>query len=273
MPQAADWLPAGAARTPALRAILAAALETWSARWLGAATLILTDVETIEADACAAPLDGGWTIHHDKVAIAASRPQVRRLAGMAVQAPVEALVLSEADADLLDAFAERMLTDLSASLELAFGGAAGENGPPRRVIDPFGTQGGLLASAAIGCGEPLVQFALPMGLWAGALRTSLALGRRPAVPLPPVSPVVAETRIAVEALLGRAVLRLGEVVALAPGDLIVLDSSVEGGAELLLAGSGRPLARGTLTAAADRLALALHSKQARKDPQDAEAAA
>ncbi|HEX8669693.1 MAG TPA: FliM/FliN family flagellar motor C-terminal domain-containing protein [Allosphingosinicella sp.] len=274
MDAATSWLPVGAANVPAVGATLAAAFETWSARWLGPSSLVLASVEPVENGHYPGAIEGGWVAYGRTVAIATSRPEMRRIAGAALQASIESLVLSEADADIVDGFTDRMIADLSAEVERAFGLAADDASAPRRVLDPFGRRGGIVAAAAIGCGETLLRLALPVGLWAGAVRKSLAPARAQADPLPPLSDALSATPVRVEAVLGRAVLPFGEVVALAPGDLLVLDTSVAAGAELRLASSTRLLARASLAAAGDRLALALQPAGCpKKETQDGKAPA
>jgi hypothetical protein len=63
--------------------------------------------------------------------------------------------------------------------------------------------------------------------------------------------------VRIEARLGVAVLALGELAALGPGDVLILDRSIEQGAALALPSSARPFARAAIAERGAELSLTL----------------
>lgn len=220
------FLPAEALTGGRIRQALSEALDGWSRAWFASA----------RADV--APGGAGRLSVADEQAdavgqyarLSLSGGGKRRLLEAALGEGLEGKVLSPADRHLLDAFHAGLAADLVERIDRLLGREAG---PQMRLELTLG-------------GRPI-----------GALRVSreavVALVRR-ALPASsgatafPISRVVAVAHlpVAVEAVLGTALVTIDDAKGLAAGDVIVLDRRVDEAAQLRMDGGGAIVARGRL---------------------------
>ena len=253
-----EWLPPGAGESAALRRLVGEAVGAWAAKWF------------VRADATAAGFAAahgtaprracGWRAG-GAVATSQSAPETLRLAGLALGADPEPLVLSEADSDLIGRFTAAVAADLAASLEHALGiePAAADAAAPAE--DPFAGDGGLVFTVSDRAERPLLQAAIPAAALVPFLKGAMAPPRKRPAPLARLGRAFEATSVRVEARLGETTLPLGDLAGLAVGDVLILDRPVEDGAELAIARSGRPFAQGAIVPGERAISLLLLPQQ------------
>jgi flagellar motor switch/type III secretory pathway protein FliN len=226
---ARTWLPRTVLDGPHLSAGLAADLAQWSAQWLAGRPVHAAHASEEEASD-AAPV---------RSMTAAGK---RRLVEMALAIDLATLVLSPADHRLIDALAETMLADLAARL------GAGETDREESALSvTIASEAGDLARLRIGA-QHLIE----------KVRSALPRPHpRKRAPLQRRGIAIAHSTVTVAAVLGRASLTVGDIDGLSEGDVIVLDRTIGTSAELQIAASCQPIARGALRAEGGRPALQL----------------
>jgi hypothetical protein len=246
-----DWLPSGAANCAAVRDLIQGAVASWAEQWFVRAEARATG---FEARTGAAP-GSGW-FAGGQVAVAPAGPGLPRLACLALGAPADRPVLSEADRDILDHLAKTIARDLGTALETAL--HLGKADRPRRAgEEPMDGDGGLAFDVADSAGQILLRAAIPGHALVPVRKGAIKARRRRRPVLAPLGRSADATRVRVEARLGAVSLPLGEVARLSVGDVIVLDRRIVDGAELALGACGRPLGRGEILPGETGLSLIL----------------
>lgn len=231
--QAQAWLPDAAILGARPRAAIEAAATQWAARWMTGRGV---KVAGWRLD------DRGPSAQADRVV----RPgvSVEMRSGARARLLTWALALDDADPAaspndqrVLTAFADRMVADLATAL------AALSARPP--APEPTEEGAVLIADLASDNGAPLARLVLARS-WAVNLAKALAPppARPSALSLTPRLRAAAKADCAIEAVLGRVRLGLGDLKALAPGDVLVLDTPLDGRVQLRAQASGRPLGLG-----------------------------
>ena len=252
-----EWLPPGAAESGAARRLVDEAVGQWSAKWFVRAEAVAAGHAT--ARGAAPRRQSGWR-SAGAVATSQSAAEALRLAGLALGADPEQLVLSEADRDLIDRFSAMVAADLASSLEQGFGiDAAAAAAAPAE--DPFAGDGGLAFTVSDRAERPLLQVAIPAAALVPFLKGAMAAPRRRGAPVARLGRAFESTPVAIEARLGTTTLPLGELAGLAVGDVLILDRMVEEGAELAFARSGRPFAQGAIMPGESAISLLLLPQQ------------
>jgi hypothetical protein len=255
MTAARAWLPAEAANSSSVRAAAEAAVEDWAVAWFATAGPVACG---FRASAGSAPsVERGWRSHADAIAIARCPAQSLRLAGLALFAAPEQLVLSEADRDIVDGLADRMCRDLADRLERAFGEQQPATGARGDAADPFGGRGGLLFTVRQAGQATLMEVAVPLDGLVQFRKSSMPAARRAPAALARLADAATATPVELCARLGQAVLPLSDLAALAPGDVLVLDRTVAEGAVLAVAGSRETFAHSLPAERGGMLALIL----------------
>lgn len=252
-----EWVPAEALEGPAVRRLVGQAAAAWAPKWFARAEVAAAGFETRKS---AARRAAGWQVGR-AVGVALSSPEAVRLAGLALGAAPERLVLSEADREIIGRLAAAIAGDLADTIEAALGLDPAAAEARAEVDDPFAGDGGLLFSVDDGGDRPLLHVAVPSAALVPFCKSGISPARRRPPPLARLGAAVDSTAIRVEARLGAAVLPLGELAALAAGDVLILDRAIEDGAELALQVSGRPFARGAIVPGDADLSLHLLPQQ------------
>lgn len=251
-----EWLPPGAAESGAARRLVGEAVGQWSAKWFVRAEAATAGHAAVPG---AAPRrQSGWR-SAGAAATSQSAAEALRLAGLALGADPEQLVLSEADRDLIDRFSAMVAADLAASLEQAFGIDTAAAAAP--ADDPFAGNGGLVFTVNDRAERPLLQVAIPAAALVPFLKGAIAPPRRRGAPVARLGRAFESTPVAIEARLGATTLPLGELAGLAVGDVLILDRAIEDGAELAFARSGRPFAQGAIVPGERAISLRLLPQQ------------
>ena len=251
---AQPWMPPEALVREAVRAPLDAAVRRWSARWFAGRSV---GVPRLAAVAASERPRGDWRVFRRAVAIDCSRQVRTRIADWALDCSLDRLSLAEADRKLVDAFEREVLRDLSLTVEDTLGLPGDWRPVPDSPVEPLGRLGGATAGLADDRGAPLLTLALPQTCLLPLCRETLGPPRPAEEPLDSRLRALASTPVALEAVLGRAEVALADLKALAPGDVLVLDTRLDGPALLRLAGAGHPVALGTLAEDDDAFALKL----------------
>jgi hypothetical protein len=253
------WLPAAALDCARVRAAADGAVEAWSRKWLTGARAA---AGRFEVGAGAAPGRAApWRLHRPGIALAASAAETVRLAGLALGADAERLVLSEVDQDIIGRLAAAAGADLARALEAAFGLDPAEAGEPASAGDPFAGAGGLVFTAADGQSRPLVHAAIACAAIVPFAKAGIRTNKRRQPPLAPLNRAIGATGIRIEARLGSAALGLGEVAGLAVGDVLILSRTIDEGIGLALAPAGRPFARGEIDPGCETLSIILSNQE------------
>lgn len=251
-----DWLPLETADSARIRTLAGEVVDSWSRKWL-AANAAAAGFEVRRGKA--PPHPGGWRRPGAAIGIALGAAEMIRLAGAALGPAPERFVLSEVDRDILSRFTATLAADLAQAVEQALGFApAGTEGSA--CADPLADAGGLLFDAVDSQGRVLAHVAIPHDALVPTLKAAIRPRRRGLPPAARLSQAYGATAVRIEARLGAAALPLGEVAALAPGDVLILDRTIEEGAAVSLAGSGKAFARGVIDASAHALSLILSSQ-------------
>jgi hypothetical protein len=253
-----EWLPAEAAGSAAAHRLVREAVALWGPKWFARAETRAAGFET-RTDA-AARRPGGWRTA-GAVAVSLAGSETVRLAGLALGAEPERLVLSETDRDLIGGFTAAIADDLAATIEAALGLGPAEAEAQIAVEDPFAGDGGLLFAVNDRDERPLLQVAIPAAALVPFLKAAIAPARRRGAPLARLGGAFESTAVRIEARLGAVTLPLGDLAGLAAGDVLILDRAVEDGAELALRPSGRPFAQAAITPGDSKLSLLLFTQQ------------
>ena len=248
-----EWLPREAIDSAPVRSAVAATVDTWSHKWFGTGGLAATGFEPLRLRA---PVDvSGWRIYGSAVALEAGARATILLAGLALGAEPERLVLSEVDRDIIGRFTTRVAEDLALSLERAIGLDPPE-GADGKAVEESLRDGGLLFSVADLAGEHVLRGAIPTAALA-PFRKSVLPPARPRRSTSRLARAIGATSVRVEARLGQTTLPLGAFAGLVPGDVLILDRPVAAGVGLALSRSDRTFASGTIAEEREGLALVL----------------
>jgi flagellar motor switch/type III secretory pathway protein FliN len=147
------------------------------------------------------------------------------LAKVALAAPVGKMALSATDKTLLGQFAGQMMEDLSNRIAKTLRLAA-EPSDAAAVSRPLSSHGGLELELAHDKGFPGLLIALPASVLIPMRKTVIG------------SDALSEEALTFTAVLGEARLKAADLLALDEGDVIVLDTSVEGSVSFVSRKSG-----------------------------------
>ncbi len=202
--------------------------------------------------------DGGpWQSHGAAVATRYPRSTAARVVERALGVRFEGLTLTAADRHVISALSLRIAADLARSIETSIGLERDDVAASHASdTDPWGPLGGVTVMVGDVRG-PLLCAAVPLETVAAICKSGLGPPRRSAAPLADPRKAIGSTLVRVDATLGRAHLKLAELRALAPGDIVVLDSGVDGGIELTLSDADTSVAHAKLSEHQGRLALTL----------------
>jgi flagellar motor switch/type III secretory pathway protein FliN len=261
MMSAQEWMPAEALAAPSVGAAIEAAAAAWGRAWLGSERLKLKSFG-LGAPAMRDPhLDLCWRVYRSEVAVAVSAKAGGRLTSRALAARPGDAAQTERDKALIDQVERRLLAALAAAVEEAFGIRGQIRAEPEAVENPCRGDRALSAVLADEDGDTIL-LAIPA---AAAVRFRKSRIPRPSAKRPALTPLLkaaAPATVEVEARLGGADLILADLRSLAPGDVLVLDRGLGEPADLVLAGSSLPFARGQIAGADRQLTLTIDNRDA-----------
>jgi len=238
------WLPKDAFSLEAISACLSGPLTDWSGRWFAGSSAAVVAVHgEIGPSQASAP---------DRLTVGAcaalelSGRGKRRLLEAVLDIDLSNEPLNESDRCLLDAFAKIIVNDLAAALESDV------------LRDAATATPGALIVATVGVGErDVLTFEAPECAFVPLIKerrgglhsASRAIARR--------SEALKRTEIRAHGYLGRAEIGIGELEALSPGDVLILDRALAEPVELRVSSSAATLARGRLCRGTDGISLQL----------------
>jgi hypothetical protein len=218
------WLPEQALTSALLREPISRFVSQWSEKWLSRERIAPLGGFVRRDPADAGDVGGAASRFLDQgLAIVVTSDGRAALAGMMLDRSVASERLNALDEKVVANLSDRCLDDLGRGLAETFGlpaNATWHRGEPRgpafrnvREI-PLGAENGNASVRIIVATDLLVQ----------ALRAA-SPSRMPAVRMHPLSAGLAMETIRVSALAGRAEMTMAELAELAPGDIVVLDST------------------------------------------------
>ena len=228
---ARSWLPDSAFTIDRARRALGAALETWSRAWFSEARVSLTRVALEESPGRD---DGGISPDAaDGTAIALSPRGKRRLFETICAVDLAELSLGEAEHRAIGAVTREAALDLLKAFDLG-------------VPEPHSGDDKVVRLTVCVGGQELAVVRAPCGAVAARLTSAVARSTTPRAGLVRRSRAIGSASVRLDAIVGRGALALGELNALNPGDIVILDRELEEGIALTLAGSSRVLLYGQL---------------------------
>jgi flagellar motor switch/type III secretory pathway protein FliN len=243
-----EWAPLqAAASSDVVRRKLDAAVAAWNDRWFPSGRLETS--LTVTRAGRRADNGGAWRASGDG-GVATSYPHAGadRLALRALGVRFEGLTLTAADHSVISALSRRIADDLALTIE---GGLAGHPAPRAPSAFPGDDEaadawhGGVTLTVADIRG-PLLAAAIPLEQLAPVCKAAMGSPRQSSRPLADPRDTIGPTQVRLDAVLGRAHLKLAELRSLAPGDVVVLDSTIDDGIDLSLPDFGACVARGRL---------------------------
>ncbi|MDB5440000.1 MAG: surface presentation of antigen protein, partial [Caulobacteraceae bacterium] len=248
--EAREWLPVSSQQTAFVRAQLDKAAAAWSEAMFAKARVRIADVR--------AGARGGdeWQVWGKFVGVRCPPRGADRIAEWSLGAAFDQVNFSPIDRTVVDAFTARVVRDIALRLERAFGWDGAARDEPGLTSDLFDAAGGVEASVTDDMGRQAITLAIPAATVIAAFKASLGPRARPPRPLTPFKQALAATPIAIEAILGRASLSLADFRTMAAGDVLILDTDVNGTAEMGTASDPAAL-RGRLLESDGHVALAL----------------
>lgn len=232
MTVARAWLPDNALALERVRTALDPALADWARRWLGAAARV--GVDSVEARAVT-PDPGAVRITgpDDRLALLVSMPGKRLLFEVACAVDLAAVALGSNDHALIEAMTTEIAEDLATTL--------GANETGGKIADDACLRLGLTLN-----GRALLTIEASRAWLAGKVR-ALASPVRTRLPrLERRRAAIGQSRVPIDAILGRGALSLAELHSLAAGDVVLLDRAVAQGVALIVGDSSRSIAQGAL---------------------------
>jgi flagellar motor switch/type III secretory pathway protein FliN len=228
-----SWLPAGIADRADVRSALSGEVENWASVWFAGPRLGAIDFGRRQSS-----VGGG-------AAVAIEAPDLLQLAALAAEIsdPVEAL--SGADRSLLRGLGEEMLVDLRRRLEA--------------LLDPPAQGSGVGPALEMRLGpkglRPSLRIVLAEEVLVGLIKQIIGRATRAAEPLASIASALTETSLTIDVNLGKVDLTLGDLRGLAKGDVLVLDTPLDGTISLSLSGARAVFATARLSQTGDDMTL------------------
>jgi len=236
-----EWLPETAITQTRIRAAFAGALGQWSQVWLAGGR----EVEISDRPASIAAQDDG-SFHFEAGAVAFQLPATakRYLLEAVLGEGLSGKSLTADDHRLLDKLAGKAVQDLISRLEALIPSASIPNGKMRRLG---------LFMAGHECG----RFTFPAHALVALVKAGM---KRSSISSPPLArrlTAIAPCEVEVEADLGHVLLKVDELRDLEPGDVLVLEQSLDALVSMRLATSKALLGQGRLSPTKGRNGIAL----------------
>lgn len=227
------WLPEGVTRRQNVRAELERVVDGWAAAWFATPRLSAPDFGR--------PQEGGPLTQPVSTSISPS--DLLQLAALAAEVTDAPDALTGADRTLLRGLGEVMIADLRRRIE------------DRLTIGPVAPVGGEALEVRLGLrgARPTLGVVIAEAALVGLAKSLMPLPATGGEPLSGVAQALTGTSLTVEAILGDANLTFGDLRGLAVGDVLVLDTLLDGRLALCLPGSDQPFAAALLNPSADHL--------------------
>lgn len=252
-----DWLPVEVVNRPAIREALQRSVRTWSDRWFAPSRFGLGDsrpVPGVDAVRLVERRDGTWR-RRDGVAVDASGRAVEWLVNSALALSSEALPTTPFEKAVLAEFEQRLFDDLlqelGRDLEIAPPGNGSVDG--RRLF----SDGALEATVTDGEGGAYLTLLIAKRVIMPRCRGSLPESRASRAPLGSVRNAIGPLPVLMDPVLGESEIGLEDLMHLAVGDVLILDTRLDRGVSLLTAGSNTLVSHAQVSSSANRITLEL----------------
>lgn len=236
---AIDWAPLETMDGAGLRRVLQVPVDAWGEAWFGEPKARVEEPRLGRGHLRSPPEGGRWTPLAPRLALAITGRMRLAMAGMALGGG-EALFVTEADRQIGEGLARRMTEDLAARLWAILAPGEAPDGPiATPLFDEMG--GAMVAVRWAGDGER-IWIAIPAALALVHLRDRPRADGSGRSPLAPRFRAVADQTATLDVILGAARLTPDELTHLAVGDVLVLDTALQGRVRLSRPGGGLELA-------------------------------
>lgn len=253
------WLPIDIAAREVVQSAIGRAIADWSTLWFPRPHVGVSGFKATRN----APRDeangAGWKIYRSTVAVSCPQRSASWLVGWALDAQLDQLILKKADRRLLELFERTLIEDLAHKVELALGIESEAQLQPRSVRQPFDRRGGVTVSLSEDLGAPLLLLAVPLQALLPLCRTSMSPARREVSTMACFAQALGAADLTIEANLGHADVPVAELLALAPGDVLVLNRGLTDPIDVALAGHETAFARAKLIDFEGQMGLALQT--------------
>lgn len=238
MSQAAvhDWLPPEVAQRAAVRAKIEEAVAEWSSNWFAARAIGVSGVKAVARF----KTGEGRRIQGDAAAVGYSDRAAHRLLDWALDARLDQATLTPTDQKILDGFERKLIKDLLAKLDAVLAAPSTARGAAPASL------GGLEIGLSDAQSGDLLSLCVSLESVLPLARASLS-APRPRGPLDDLANALAGADVVIDLTLGEADLRLADLRTLAAGDVLILDTPLNGAAQVTLAGTAEVFARAALT--------------------------
>ncbi len=231
-PEVHDWLPEQAFTAEAVEAALHEAIEDWQAAWFTTGPVMRCHID-VGTEAASDP----------EIRVVPQGAARRALLELVLAAGLQDALLTEMDHRLLDNFAQKIVDDLLGRLQKLMGDASAAVGCRQSRLLEISCDGRTVVALRV----PEARLVVPLKQRIGAPTTATSVGKR--------TQALERTPVTVEAILGQASLTIDELEGLAAGDVLVLEQTIDRGADLRILSTGEILAACRVRKDGERVAL------------------
>lgn len=253
-----EWLPLEIAGHASLRATMSGVAQAWSEHWFAHRRAIVGVIDAVAGGALVGDSSRSWRRHGAVLAINTPVGGAR-LAGWLLDADWDPLLTGLAEQLILETLETAVLGDLCERVRKALGLTDSASGEPQTTLDPLGPDGGAVAELKEAGGGLALRIAIPLAALAAARKSDMPARTPRTRPVETRLAALGQTMIEAQAGLGSVELSLEDLQNLAPGDVLVLNTRLDGLALLTVEGTARPLAQGRVSNTEGRLCLTLEA--------------
>lgn len=221
-----EWLPFAALADERVESCLKETVGLWARRWFVAdEKWHLGKIETVTRTNAAARTLSKWHDTGAGMAHGASDKQMLALGLSIVDAPDPAPACNPTDTELLTSLAKGAVADLVQSIAKAIGAAA----PPAPQENPFAQTGGLILHVgSVVKDVTALKIAVPAYLLVGYRKAFVQSPKEIVQQRGQMSDAIGDQAIRIAVPLGSATLSINDMRQLEEGDVIPLDTLIEG---------------------------------------------
>lgn len=254
-----DWLPPGVAAHASVRASLTVAVEAWAEYWFARWRPTVGAIDTVGSGALGQDSGRSWRRHGTSLCVNRPAGEALSLTAWLVDAVWDPLLLNAAERLIIDELETVLLTDFCRRLEITLGVSATAPSAPEVLPDPLGPDGGAVVEVKEGGGGLALRVAIPLAVLAAARKRALPARATPARPVESRLAALGKTEVRAEVRLGSAQLSLEDLQNLAPGDVVVLNTKLDGLALLAIEDTAKPFAHCRISNTKGQLSMTLEA--------------
>jgi hypothetical protein len=260
------WQPTGPALLQETEAILNAQLRRWSTTWFVESSFAVADLKPLSPRQVPETATGDWQLHANGLATRLLPTAKERLTNRALDRGDAVVVRAEVDKQLLDRLHRSLVDDLVRTLGAGFVVKSASSAADTTTSHRFDAGGGVRGWIKDNAHGQYGEVAIPIGLILSASKavtnTPKAAPKRLHETLAARSIAWGPTSLTFEARLGRTHISYGDLQSLAPGDVLILDQSLESAIALTLVNSSKAVVTGNLCQSGEQVALHINNSHA-----------